>query len=185
QPVLAAGLVQGGRCAVQDEAAALVVRALDPQPGWSLLDAAAAPGGKALYAAVLISNNGRIVALDVHARKLELLRHAAAAHGVTIVETVAADLRQAAPAPAFHDAFDAVLLDAPCSGLGVLARRADLRWSRTEADLAELTALQDALLDAAAAAVRPGGLLVYSTCSIEPDENEGRVAAFLARHAGF
>jgi 16S rRNA (cytosine967-C5)-methyltransferase len=78
-----------------------------------------------------------------------------------------------------------VLLDAPCTGLGVLAKRADLRWNRREEDFAELTALQDDLLDAATRHVRPGGLLVYSTCTMEPEENAERVAAFLARHPDF
>jgi 16S rRNA (cytosine967-C5)-methyltransferase len=171
--------------AVQDEAAALVVQVLDPQPGESVLDCAAAPGGKALHAAERMNNAGRLVALDAHAGKLALVERAARAHGVTIIETVAADLRKAAGRPALAGAFDRVLLDAPCSGTGVLGRRADLRWNRSETDIAELAALQDELLDAAAATVRPGGLLVYSTCSIEDEENAARVAAFLARRPEF
>ena len=91
---------------------------------------------------------------------------------------------RAGPAGPDTPLFDRVLLDAPCSGTGVLAKRADLRWQRSPADLAELAALQDALLDGAAAWVRPGGLLVYSTCSLEPEENAARVEAFLGRTAG-
>jgi 16S rRNA (cytosine967-C5)-methyltransferase len=185
QPVLASGLVRDGRAAVQDEAAALVVRVLDPQPGETILDAAAAPGGKTLYAAARMRNEGRLIALDVHGGKVGLLEEAAAAHGARIVEPVAADLRVATGRPGLKEAFDRVLLDAPCSGLGVLARRADLRWNRSEDDLATLARLQDELLDAAAVAVRPGGLLVYATCSVEPVENEERVAAFLARNGAF
>ena len=83
------------------------------------------------------------------------------------------------------DGFDRVLLDAPCSGTGVLSKRADLRWRRSPSDLEDLAALQDRLLDAAAGHVRPGGLLVYATCSIEPEENDDRVAAFLSRQSGF
>jgi 16S rRNA (cytosine967-C5)-methyltransferase len=181
QPILRAGLLADGRCAVQDEAAALVVRVLDPQPGERVLDAAAAPGGKALYAAQRMDDTGALVALDVSEPKLGLLRKAARAQGATTIAPVRADLRTwTADAP-----FDRVLLDAPCSGTGVLAKRADLRWRREEADLSELTALQDRLLDAAAAHVRPGGLLVYATCSVEPEENEERVAAFVARAPAF
>ncbi|MEM1043858.1 MAG: 16S rRNA (cytosine(967)-C(5))-methyltransferase RsmB [Bacteroidota bacterium] len=184
QPVLRAGLFTGGTVAVQDEAAALVVRVLDPQPGDTVLDLAAAPGGKALYAALRMSDAGRVRAFDLHAGKANRIRTAASAHGLTSVEVEAADLRDLA-ARSGAPAGDRVLLDAPCSGLGVLAKRADLRWRRAPDALADLAALQDELLDAAAALVRPGGLLVYSTCTTEPEENEDRVAAFLARHPGF
>ena len=181
QPVLRSDLVQDGLLAVQDEGAALVVRALAPRAGETVLDAAAAPGGKAVYSAIRMGNEGRVVALDVSEAKTALVREAADRHGTPIVETVAADLR----AWRSEGAFDRVLLDAPCSGTGVLAKRADLRWNRRPADLAELATLQDALLDAAARHVRPGGVLVYSTCSIEPEENGDRVDAFLKRHGDF
>jgi 16S rRNA (cytosine967-C5)-methyltransferase len=184
QPVLRASWLDEGRCAVQDEAAALVVRLLDPQPGETVLDVAAAPGGKALYAAMRMEDEGRVLAFDVHPARANLVREAAAAHGLTSIEVEAADLRDLAARP---DAplGDRVLLDAPCSGLGVLAKRADLRWRRTPEGIGELTDLQDELLDAAARLVRPGGLLVYSTCTIEPEENAERVEAFLARHPDF
>ena len=181
QPVLRSGLVGDGTLAVQDEGAALVVRALDPRAGEAVLDAAAAPGGKAVYSAIRMENEGRVVALDVSEAKTALVREAADRHGATVVETVAADLRDWAPT----EAFDRILLDAPCSGTGVLAKRADLRWNRQPGDLAELAALQDALLDAAARHVRPGGVLVYSTCSIESEENGDRVEVFLQRHPAF
>ncbi|MFN3597561.1 MAG: 16S rRNA (cytosine(967)-C(5))-methyltransferase RsmB [Rubricoccaceae bacterium] len=181
QPVLRGGFVADGRCAVQDEAAGLVVRVLDPQPGEAVLDGAAAPGGKALYAMQRMGGQGRLVALDVSEAKTALVARAAAAAGFDALEARAADLRTAT----LDGPFDRVLLDAPCSGTGVLAKRADLRWRRTEEDLARLTALQDDLLEAAARHVRPGGLLVYATCSVEPEENAARVAAFLARTPGF
>ena len=183
QPVVADGLLRDGHCAVQDEAATLVGLVLDPQPGESVLDGAAAPGGKALHAAERMGNEGAVLAVDRNAAKADLVAVAAAAHGATIVRTVAADLRQVAAAHAGRH--DRVLLDAPCSGTGVLAKRADLRWRRTPGELAELTALQDELLDAAALAVAPGGLLVYATCSLEPEENEARVAAFIERTPSF
>lgn len=180
QPVLRGGLLADGRCAVQDEAAGLVVRVLDPQPGERILDAAAAPGGKAIYAALRMGE-GTLVALDVSDAKTRLVAEAAAVQGVGWIETAVGDLRTwGGPAD-----FDAVLLDAPCSGTGVLAKRADLRWRRQPSDLADLAALQDELLDAAARHVRPGGRLVYATCSLEPEENEDRVTAFLTRHPGW
>lgn len=186
QAVLRAGLVSGGKAVVQDEGAALVVHALDPQPGETVFDVCAAPGGKALYAAARMANRGRIVASDVHPGRLQLVKRGAEAAGATIVETVAADVAErAAQAEASGERADAVLLDAPCSGTGVLARRADLRWQRGPRDLAGLVALQARLLDAAARLVRPGGRLVYATCSLEADENEAQVDAFLARHPDF
>ena len=177
QPVLRAGFARDGVCAVQDEAAGLVVRALGSGPGERVLDAAAAPGGKAVYAAL---RGAAVTALDVNRAKTRLVAQAAAAQHVDVA-AVAGDLLTWTPdAP-----FDAVLLDAPCSGSGVLAKRADLRWSLSPARTAALTETQDALLDAAARHVRPGGRLVYSTCSVEASENDDRVAAFLARHAGW
>lgn len=173
----AMGLIAEGVCAVQDEAAALVVHALDPLPGESVLDGAAAPGGKAIYTAERMLNEGQVVAVDLHPAKTDLIWRAAQAHGATIVEPIAADLIEWE-----GETFDRVLLDAPCSGTGVLGKRADLRWRRDPADLETLADLQDALLDAAAWHVRPGGLLVYSTCSLESEENEERVASFLDRH---
>ncbi len=177
QPVLRAGFVRDGLCAVQDEAAGLVVRALDPQPGERVLDATAAPGGKAVYAAL---RGAHVTALDVNAAKSRLVAQAAAAQHVAL-DVVSADLTEWEVEPDF----DAVLLDAPCSGSGVLAKRADLRWSLTPERTEELTHVQDALLDAAAALVRPGGRLVYSTCSVDRIENDDRVADFLARTPGW
>ena len=181
QPVLRAGWLDAGRARVQDEAAALVVDVLDPQPGESVLDAAAAPGGKAVGAALALGGVGRVVALDVSETKARLVGRAAQAAGAEALETAVGDLRTwAADAP-----FDAVLLDAPCSGTGVLAKRADLRWNRSPDDLAELGALQAELLDAAARHVRPGGRLVYSTCSVEAEENDLQAGRFLERHPDF
>ena len=177
QPVIRGGFLESGRVAVQDEAAGLVVRVLGPAAGETILDAAAAPGGKAVYAALRMGT-GRVVALDVSEAKAGLVAQAAAAQNASIVETAVGDLRTwEGPAD-----FDAVLLDAPCSGTGVLAKRADLRWRREPSDIEQLVTLQDDLLDAAARHVAPGGRLVYATCSLEAEENEERVAAFLTRH---
>jgi 16S rRNA (cytosine967-C5)-methyltransferase len=188
QPLVRAGWLAEGRCAVQDESAGLAVRLLNPRPGETLVDGCAAPGGKTAYAAALMQGRGRIVAFDRHEGRLDRLREAARAQGFAEMLTAeAADLR-AVPdrsEAAADGRADAVLLDVPCSGLGVLARRADLRWRRTPADLDELAALQGDLLDAAARLVRPGGRLVYATCTTEPEENEKPVRAFLQRRDDF
>ena len=183
QGLFRTGLVAAGTCAIQDEGAGLVVCALDPQPGERILDLCAAPGGKALHAAQLMQNHGEVLAVDVNAARLRLVERAAAVQRVDVVRTLAADARTLDPAEL--GLWDRVLLDAPCSGLGVLAKRADLRWNRRVEDFTELVALQDALLEAAARLVRPGGVLVYATCSIEPVENEARVEAFLQRYPAF
>lgn len=185
QTLVQEGLLDEGTVAVQDESAGLVVRMLDPHPGETILDGCAAPGGKTLAIATALEDEGTVHAIDSHEGRLNRLREGADAHGVAdLVHAEAADLRAVAnradpPRP------DRVLLDAPCSGLGVLAKRADLRWRRTSADLDELAALQDELLDAAARLVRPGGGLVYSTCTIAPEENADRIEAFLERHGNF
>lgn len=181
QPVIRAKWIDRGYCTVQDESTGLVVHLLDPQPGDHVVDACAAPGGKSLYAASRMAGKGRITSVDVSAARLKLLE-ASRERARTPIETVAADFAEWATTA---EPADRVLLDAPCSGLGVLARRADLRWRRSPEGIHELAALQDRLLDAAAAVVKPGGVLVYATCTIEPEENEERVRAFLSRHAGF
>lgn len=181
QPILRSGLLDEGTVAVQDVAAGLVVHVLAPQPGERVLDAASAPGGKAVYAALRMGDEGEVAALDVSEAKVGLIAGAARRHGLSSIRPVKADLTTWDG----DSAYDRVLLDAPCSGTGVLGKRADLRWRRSPEALAELTDLQDRLLDAAAAHVRPGGVLVYSTCSVEAEENDDRVTAFLARHPGY
>lgn len=183
RPLLEHRLLQDGLCAVQDESAGLLLRLLDPQPGERIVDACAAPGGKALHAAQLMRDEGDVVAVDVHEGRLRLVEHAAEQQGVTIIRTVAADARQFDGG--WEGRADRVLVDAPCTGLGVLAKRADLRWRRRPEDLAELVHLQEEILEAAARLVRPGGILVYGTCTIEPDENERRANAFSESHPKF
>ncbi|KAH9804245.1 SAM MT RSMB NOP domain-containing protein [Citrus sinensis] len=181
QNVIQAGLLKEGLCAVQDESAGLVVAVVDPQPGQSIVDCCAAPGGKTLYMASRLSGQGLVYAIDINKGRLRILNETAKLHQVnSVIRTIHADLRTFADNSTVK--YDKVLLDAPCSGLGVLSKRADLRWNRRLEDMEELKILQDELLDAASLLVKPGGVLVYSTCSIDPEENEERVEAFLLRH---
>jgi 16S rRNA (cytosine967-C5)-methyltransferase len=185
QALVQSDLLDDGVVAVQDESAGLAVRLLDPQPGETVIDGCAAPGGKTMHIAAAMEGEGTIQAYDTNERRLNRVSEAASAHGVeALVATTAADLQALADQDDPPQA-DRVLVDVPCSGLGVLGKRADLRWQRDEEELEELTELQDELLDAAARLVRPGGVLVYSTCTIEPDENEQRIDAFLARQVDF
>ena len=160
----------------QDESAIAVSQLLAPQPGETVLDLCAAPGTKTTHLAELMGNSGRIVATDVNADRLRQIAENARRLGLTIIEPrqIAADLHDVPAGP-----FDAVLVDAPCSNTGVLGKRPEARWRIHPRDVAELAALQKRLLHAAADRVKPGGRLVYSTCSLEPEENEGVVAALL------
>lgn len=175
--------LRAGWCTVQDEAAILVGHVLGPEPGETVADVCAAPGTKTTHLAQLMENRGRILAADPHPGRLALLREASRRTGATIVEaregTAEALAREAG------GRCDRVLVDAPCSNLGVLRRNPDGKWRRHEADLARLAAAQGAILDAAAALVRLGGVLVYATCSLEPEENEAVVAAFRSRRPEF
>lgn len=184
QELFEVNVLRDGLCSVQGQGAGAVVRLTNPQPGERIIDLCAAPGGKTFYAAELMNDSGFIQAIDRHEGRLDLVRQGAFRLGVNIVRTMQLDGRQIADYPSI-DRADRILVDAPCSGTGVLNKRADLRWKRDLSDLDELTQLQDELLDAAATCVRPGGVLVYSTCSLEPEENEERVDAFLDRHPSF
>ncbi len=161
---------------VQDAAAAIPARLLGVTEGERVLDLCAAPGGKTMQ---LASRGATVTALDRSAPRLERLRENLARIGLTAEVTVAdATAYQAEP-------FDAVLLDAPCSATGTIRRHPDVAWIKEEADIARLAQLQARLLDRAATLVRPGGRLVYCTCSLEPDEGEAQVAAFLTRNPAF
>jgi 16S rRNA (cytosine967-C5)-methyltransferase len=177
----ASPLWEAGLFMPQSRAAMAVARALAPQPGDSVLDLCAAPGGKTTHLAALIENRGRIVAVERNRRRAEALRRTAERMGATAVEVRTAD----AAVPQEPAAYDRVLVDPPCSDLGTLAARPDVRWRKEPGTPAELADLQAAILDAGAAALRPGGRLVYSTCTISPAENERLIAAFLGRRPDF
>src|SRR5439155_20582832 len=167
----------------QDEASMLVARLLDPRPGETVADVCAALGTKTTHLAELMANRGRVLALDPQPARLERVGAAAARLGLSIVEPVQGAVETLAPA--FRSACDGVLVDAPCSNLGVLRRNPDVKWRRQPADLALNALRQGRILEAAATMVTPGGRLVYATCSLEPEENEAVVRAFLAAHSEF
>ncbi|MBI4247199.1 MAG: 16S rRNA (cytosine(967)-C(5))-methyltransferase RsmB [Candidatus Rokubacteria bacterium] len=172
-----------GAVAVQDEASMLVAHFLEPRPGDTVADVCAAPGTKTTHLAQLLGNRGRILAFDPQPARLALVREAAARLGVTIVETL--DGTTEALAPSFAGLCDGVLVDAPCSNLGVLRRNPEVKWRRAPRDLVECAARQRAILAAAATMVKAGGRLVYATCSLEPEENDAIARAFLAARADF
>lgn len=168
---------------VQDESSMLVAHVVGPKPGEFVLDACGAPGGKSTHLAALMGDKGRVLSTDLYEHKLRLTAENAARLGISIIETKVSD------ATKLHEAHagqaDRVLVDAPCSGLGVLRRKPDSRWRKTASMLRDLPKLQSAILASAAACVKPGGVLVYSTCTTEPEENDNVVRAFLADNPGF
>ena len=175
---------------VQDPATAAAVDLLDPRPGERILDACAAPGGKTILIAERLANTGILVAADLHEDRLDRLRENLARVGHSSVRIRRLDAATARIGE-FRDAlggaagFDAVLLDAPCSNTGVIRRRPDARWNFSLGRLAKLRALQERLLDNAARWVVPGGRLLYSTCSLEPEEDEDLVLSWTTRHPGW
>jgi 16S rRNA (cytosine967-C5)-methyltransferase len=169
-----------GSFLVQDEASQLVPLAVDAQPGQRILDLCASPGGKTIAMAGNMKDSGVLVACDVRPRRVALIRDTLASSGAHHVHNVHVGTKEPLP---FEPVFAGVLVDAPCSGLGTLRRDPEIRWRRRESELAPLAGQQLELLTRAAAAVRPGGRLVYATCSSEPEENEGVVDAFLEQSA--
>ncbi|MGH0032687.1 MAG: 16S rRNA (cytosine(967)-C(5))-methyltransferase RsmB [Myxococcota bacterium] len=174
-----------GRFTVQDEASQLVVGLLDPRPGQRVLDVCAAPGGKATAMAERVGVEGSVLALDRNERRLDLARRAARRLGLGNLACRTHDASRPLEQVVPEGGFDRVLVDAPCTGLGTLRRNPDARWRVRPGDPARLAETQLAILRNAAAAVGPDGVLVYSTCTMLPEENEGVVAAFLAESPGF
>ena len=174
--------IRAGKYFVQDPASRLCVRALDPKPGETVIDTCAAPGGKTLSAALDMHNEGRIIACDLHENKLSLIRRTAASLGVSILEVQARDARN--PDPALLSLADRVLCDAPCSGLGVIGKKPDIKYKSLDS-IRALPGIQYDILCGASMYVRPGGTLVYSTCTLNPDENEKIVSRFLTEHPEF
>jgi 16S rRNA (cytosine967-C5)-methyltransferase len=169
---------------LQDEASQLVASLVEARAGERVLDVGAAPGGKSSQLAAAMGNDGLVVAVDLHPARLSTLAATCARLAARIVRPVAADAAAELPL-ATGVAFDRVLVDAPCSGTGTLRRNPEIKWRLTAADPARFAALQGALLDRAAERVRLGGRLVYSTCSLEIEEDEAVAQAFLERRPDF
>jgi 16S rRNA (cytosine967-C5)-methyltransferase len=172
-----------GSFAVQDEASMLIARLLAPEPGSTVADVCAAPGTKTTHIAELMADRGRVLAFDRGAERLARVREAAARLGITIIDTREGAVEDLAPG--FVDACEAVLVDAPCSNLGVLRRNPEVKWRRRPSDLSAVSRRQSEILAAAATMVKRGGRLVYATCSLEPEENEAVVRAFLRARPDF
>ena len=172
-----------GACVLQDEASMLVARLLEPVAGTTIADVCAAPGTKTTHLAQLMDDRGRVLALDPQAARLARIGETAARLGVTIAEPVEGAVETLAPR--WAGACDGVLVDAPCSNLGVLRRNPEVKWRRQPGDVVAAGERQRGILAAAATLVRPGGRLVYATCSLEPEENDEVARAFLAAQPAF
>jgi 16S rRNA (cytosine967-C5)-methyltransferase len=165
---------------IQDPSTLLAVTELNPQPGETILDLCAAPGGKTTFIAQLMNNEGKIVAFDISDERLKLIRENCVRLGAACVEPILFSAPDPRPS-----AFDRILVDAPCSNTGVMRRRVDLRWRISPEEISRLRQTQLELLKVAATKLKPGGGLVYSTCSLEPEENSEVVKEFLREHTAF
>ncbi|PFA68995.1 16S rRNA (cytosine(967)-C(5))-methyltransferase [Bacillus sp. AFS015802] len=173
-----------GQCTIQDESSMLVSYALKLEKGMKVLDACAAPGGKTTHIAEKLSGTGDVHALDLHKHKVKLIDENASRLGLTNVHTAVLDSRKAGE-KFEKESFDRILVDAPCSGLGVLRRKPDIKYAKKEADLQSLQKIQLDILSAVAPLLKKDGLLVYSTCTVDRNENEGTVTSFLSDHPEF
>lgn len=173
-----------GLWSVQDESSMLVAEVVAPKAGMQVLDCCAAPGGKSTHLAELMGGKGKVWANDLHAHKRDLIVTQTERLKLRNVEAITEDALQLSER--FKpQSMDAVLLDAPCSGFGVIRRKPEIKWTKTAGDVSDIAAVQQRLLNAVCGLVRPGGVLVYSTCTIEKDENELQVARFLKEHPEF
>jgi len=167
---------------VQDASSQKVAEMLDPKPGMRVIDACAGAGGKSLHIATMMENKGQLIAMDIYENKLNELKRRARRNDIFNIETRVIDSTKVIKK--LIDKADKVLIDAPCSGLGVLKRNPDAKWKLQPEFLDNIRATQKELLDSYSRMVKPGGQLVYATCSILPSENEMQVKAFLSREEG-
>jgi 16S rRNA (cytosine967-C5)-methyltransferase len=174
-----------GQISVQDEASQLVVHLLDPQPGERILDTCSAPGTKTAAIAERLNGEGHVLALDRHSRRLQLVGRGIRRLEIGGVATLERDATKSLVDLAADRPFDRILVDAPCSGLGALRRNPDARWRIRPDDLESLGKVQRAILESAAEVLRPGGSLVYSTCTITKEENESVIQGFMATRPGW
>lgn len=175
--------LENGWVYIQSASSMLPSVILNPTQGEKVLDMCAAPGSKTTHMAAMMNNEGHIDAWDLYSHKIELIKGNAKRLGISIIRAGVRD--STVPAPDLNGVYDKVLLDAPCSGLGVLGHKVELRWRRTEESLAEFPPLQKALLRRASEYVRPGGIIVYSTCTLNKMENEHIIQEFLNENNNF
>jgi 16S rRNA (cytosine967-C5)-methyltransferase len=171
---------QSGFFEVQDRSSQKVAKLVDPQPGERIIDACAGGGGKTLHLAALMKNKGKLISMDIHEWKLEELKRRARRNGIDIVETKVIESKKVIKRQ--EGMADRVLLDVPCSGLGVLRRNPDAKWKLSLQQIQDLRSLQKQILEDYSMMVKPGGVLVYATCSVLPSENELQVQAFLKQN---
>ena len=168
---------------VQDEAAQLACLKLDPKPGEKILDACSAPGGKTTYIAQLMENKGRVDAWDIHPHRVRLVEEAAKTLGIDIIK---ANVKNATEyTTAFNGHYDRILLDVPCTGIGVIRKKPDIKWTRKVEDIDEMVEIQSQILDTCSEYLRTGGRLVYSTCTVFKRENEEQIERFLMKHTEY
>jgi 16S rRNA (cytosine967-C5)-methyltransferase len=172
---------RNGLFQVQDESSMLIAHILDPKPGETVIDACSAPGGKSTHLAELMRNDGNIMSFDIDGQRLNLLKESCQRLGISIVQAIEADARQIDE----ETKADRILVDAPCSGLGVLRRRVEARWRRTPQQIQEFSQLQYNILNSVSSHVKNNGVLVYCTCTIEPEENQQVIEKFLKSHPEF
>lgn len=177
---------QEGWISIQDEGSMLVSHVLDPKPGERILDACAAPGGKSTHMAERMSNKGEIKSIDIHPHKVKLIMNQQERLGLTIIDGQVHDARLLIDNYK-PETFDRILVDAPCSGLGVIQRKPDLKWAKREGDIQRLSVIQQEIIESIWPLLKKGGRLVYSTCTIDHEENENVITTFVDRHddAGF
>jgi len=173
-----------GDLTIQDESSMLVAEVAAPLPGMRVLDCCAAPGGKTTHLAEKMDDLGEVWACDLHPHKGKLIEEQAKRLGLTSIRIQISDARRLGDCFA-RESFDRILLDAPCSGLGVIRRKPEIKWSKTEADITAISRIQRDILEAVHPLLKPGGLLVYSTCTVAREENEAAIEAFLQSHPEF
>lgn len=167
----------------QDEGSMLVARLAGARRGETILDVASAPGGKASHIAQLMADEGEIIAWDIHPQRVELIKETCNRLGITIVKAKLQDALS--PRSDLTESFDKVIVDAPCSGLGVIRRKPDIKWTKVPEDISSLAGMQLNMLSTVSSYVKPGGTLIYSTCSIDPEENREVVEKFLQCYPEF
>jgi 16S rRNA (cytosine967-C5)-methyltransferase len=170
-----------GLLTIQDESSMLVARALGPESGEHILDSCAAPGGKTTHIAELLNGTGKVISVDLHEHKVKLIKEQVDRLHLTNVETMATDSRKLQEV--FEkESFDRILIDAPCSGLGVIRRKPDIKYQKQEKDIIHLATIQSTILASVAPLLKKGGTLVYSTCTMDKEENDEVVEKFLNHH---